>query len=399
MPEAKQMQETEEKFEEAVEELFSKRSGKKNPAKKSTRKSLELLDNPEEEYKVVLVGGTNGKGSVVEMLSELLQHQDKKVGTYKSPHLTTCRERMQVNGDKISRKNFLELYTRIDSLDTDLSFFEFMTIMAYTHFAEKDVDYAVMEVGMGGRLDATNVVEPELSVITNVGEDHKKYLGETVEERAREKAGIIHSNPVILGEMQETLIEVGEEKGAEIFGKKVVDGNANTLLDFEGEEFHIPVRGSFQSENLGTALSAIEKLEKIPEDLDEALSDLECPGRMEVKSHDPLYIQDGAHNPSAVEKIVEDLPEGFVCVFNATETKDYAEMISILEEKASKFFFTESEVKWATEEAEKLGEECSIEYECVKDPEKAMVEAKDSAGEYGCVVATGSLYLLGSLRE
>ena len=207
MLEAEQVQDTSEKFEETVEDLFSKRSGKENPAKKSTRKTLELLDKPEKDYGVVLVGGTNGKGSVVEMISELLQQQGEKVGTYKSPHLKTCRERIKVNGEKISEKEFLEIYNEIDSLNTNLSFFEFMTTMAYSYFSESDVDYAVMEVGMGGRLDATNVVEPELSVITNVGDDHKKYLGETVEERAREKAGIIHSNPVVLGEMQEKLIE------------------------------------------------------------------------------------------------------------------------------------------------------------------------------------------------
>lgn len=399
MPLTESSRDIEERFEAAVEDLTSRRSRKKDPAKKSTKETLELIDSPEKDYDVVLVGGTNGKGSVVEMLSELLQHQGKKVGTYKSPHLTSCRERIQIDGEKIPRKNFLEIYTKIDSLDTDLSFFEFMTTMAYSYFAREDVDYAVMEVGMGGRLDATNVVEPKLSVITNVGDDHKKYLGETVEERAREKAGIIHSNPVVLGEMQETLIEVAEEKEAEILGKKVVDGNANTVLEFEGEKFQIPVRGSFQSENLGTALSTVENLEEIPEDLDDALSDLECPGRVEVRQQNPLVIHDGAHNPSAVEKIVEDLPGGFVCVFNATKTKDYGEMISILEEKASKFFFTESEVEWATEEAEKLGEECAIEYECLEDPEKAMEDAKNFAGEDGCVAATGSLYLLGSLRD
>jgi len=255
-----------------------------------------------------------------------------------------------------------------------------------------------MEVGMGGRLDSTNVVTPELSVITNVGDDHKKYLGDTVEERAREKAGIIHSNPVVLGEMQETLIEIAEDHGSEIYGKKVVDGNANTILRFEGEEFQIPVRGSFQSENLGTALSAVEELEKIPEDIGESLSDLECPGRMEVRDHNPLYIHDGAHNPSALEKTVEDFPEDFVCVFNATKTKETGKMISVLEQKASKFYFTESDVGWATEKAEKLAENCSIEYECEEDPGKAVEQAKNFAGETGCVVATGSLYLLGALR-
>jgi dihydrofolate synthase/folylpolyglutamate synthase len=386
-------------YEQAVEDVTSRRSKRKDPARDSTRETLELLDHPEEDYRVVLVGGTNGKGSTVEMISKLLQHQGEKVGTYRSPHLTSPRERIQVDGEKISEEEFLELYESIDSLDTELTFFEFMTSSAYEYFSEKDVDYAVMEVGMGGRLDATNVTEPDLSVITNVGDDHEKYLGETVEERARELGGIIHSNPVVLGEMLDTLIEIAEDRDAEILGKKVVDGNANTLLKFEGEEFQIPVRGSFQSENLGVALSAVEKLEEIPEDLESALSDLECRGRMEVRDRNPLYIHDGAHNPSAVEKILQDLPEDFVCVFNATKSKKYGEMISLLEEKASKFYFTESDVEWATEEAKKLAGETETEYEIEKDPEEAVRLARKEASLDGCVLVTGSLYLIGAIRK
>jgi dihydrofolate synthase/folylpolyglutamate synthase len=386
-------------YRDAVRDITSRRSKRKDPTKNSTRETLELLDNPEEEYQVILVGGTNGKGSTVEMISELLQSLGKKVGTYRSPHLTSPRERLRVDGEKISEDEFLELYEKIDSLDTELTFFEFMTSSAYEYFSQKGVDYAVMEVGMGGRLDATNITEPDLSAITNVGDDHEKYLGETVEKRACEIGGIMHSNPVVLGEMLDTLIEIAEERNAEILGKKVVDGNANTVLKFDGEEFQIPIRGSFQSENLGVALSAVEKLEEIPEDLEEALSGLECHGRMEVRGRSPLYIHDGAHNPSAVEKILRDLPEDFICVFNATKSKEYGEMISLLEEKASKFFFTESDVEWATADARELAGETEIEYEIEKDPEEAVRLARKEASLEGCVLVTGSLYLIGAIRK
>ncbi|MFB6241521.1 MAG: folylpolyglutamate synthase/dihydrofolate synthase family protein [Candidatus Nanosalina sp.] len=383
----------------AVDDITSRRSKKEDPTRDSTRKTLELLDHPENDYRVVLVGGTNGKGFTVEMISELLQHHGKKVGTYRSPHLTSCRERIQINGEKISKEEFLELYRRIDGLDTELTFFEFMTSASYLYFSDENVDYAVMEVGMGGRLDATNVTEPDLSVITNVGDDHEKYLGETVEERAWELGGIIQSNPVVLGEMLDTLIEIAEDRNAEILGKKVVDGNANTVLKFNGKGFQIPVRGSFQSENLGVALSAVEKLEEIPEDLGEALSGLECRGRMEVRDRNPLYIHDGAHNPSAVEKILQDLPEDFICVFNATKSKDYDKMISLLEQKASKFYFTESDVEWATENAEKLAQETEIDYEIERDPEEAVRLARKEASLEVCVLVTGSLYLIGAIRK
>jgi dihydrofolate synthase/folylpolyglutamate synthase len=386
-------------YREAVQDVTSRRSKRKDPTRDSTKKTLELLDHPEKDYRVILVGGTNGKGSTVEMISELLQSLGKKVGTYRSPHLTSPRERIQIDGEKISEDEFLDLYEEIDSLDTELSFFEFMTSSAYEYFSGEEVDYAVMEVGMGGRLDATNVTEPDLSVITNVGDDHEKYLGETVDERARELGGIIHSNPVVLGEMLDTLIEIAEDRGAEINGKKVVDGNANTLLKFDGKEFRIPIRGGFQSENLGVALSAVEKLEEIPDNLGAALSDLECRGRMEVRDQNPLYIHDGAHNPSAVEKILQDLPEDFICVFNATRSKDYGAMISLLEEKASRFYFTESDVEWATEDAEKLAAETEIDYEVEENPEAAVAEAKNEAADRSVsVLVTGSLYLIGALR-
>ena len=220
-------------YSEAVEELTSRHSNRKDPAKDSTKETLNLLNNPEQDYDIILVGGTNGKGSVVEMVSELLQDQGYSTGTYKSPHLTTCRERIQLNSEKIPEKDFLYLYNWINDLETELSFFEFMTSMAYLYFSEKNVDYAIMEVGMGGRLDATNVVDPEISAITNLGKDHSKYLGETRKERAVEIAGIVGSGPVVLGDMSEELIEAAEDKNARIKGKKVLDGNANTKLDFE----------------------------------------------------------------------------------------------------------------------------------------------------------------------
>lgn len=385
-------------YREVIEELTSRHSNRKDPARKTTMETLDKLGNPEKDPEVILIGGTNGKGSVLEMTSELLQSSGHDTGTYSSPHLTTPRERIQVNGEKISRKDFMDLYKRIDSLEPDLSFFEFMTCMAYLYFSEKNIDYALMEVGMGGRLDATNVVDAKVSVITNVGKDHEKYLGETKEERAYEKAGIIGSGPVILGEMSEELVDAAEEKTNNIKGKKVLDGNANTKLEFEGKEFMIPVRGGFQKENCGLAVAVTEELDETPENLGSALKDLECPGRMEVKGRNPLYIHDGAHNPSAVRKIMSDLPDEFTCVFNASKNKDIEEMISILEEKVSKFYFTESNVEWATQDAEKLAQKTEKEHEIEKNPEEAVRKARKETGRDGCVLVTGSLYLIGALR-
>ena len=385
-------------YRQILDRIESKRTGRKKPARETTRNALEELENPENRYRTILIGGTNGKGSVVGMTSELLQNNGKRVGTYRSPHLKTVRERIQVDGEKISKKEFMRLYKEIEDSSDGLSFFEFMTVMAYTYFSRKDVDYAVMEVGMGGRLDATNVVESEISAITNLGEDHKKYLGDTREERAEELAGIIDSK-VVLGEMSEELIEAAEDRNAKIIGKKGLDGNANTTLELDEEEFRIPVRGGFQKQNCGIAISIVKELEEIPENLEEAFEDLECPGRMEVISRKPLYIQDGAHNRSAVEEIMKDLPKDFTCVFNASKDKEVEKMISKLEEKASKFYFTESNVEWATKEAEDLAEHTSKEYEIEKNPVEAVRKARKETDRDGCVLATGSLYLIGALKE
>ncbi|NMI89298.1 hypothetical protein GLU26_02205 [Nanohaloarchaea archaeon] len=387
-------------YRDAVEDVTSRHSNRKNPAKDSTRETLDLLNKPEEDYKVVLVGGTNGKGSVVGMVSELLQHQGKDVGMYKSPHLTTVRERVKYNGEKISKEEFLELYNKIEALETDLSFFEFTTCMAYLYFSEKNVDYAIMEVGMGGRLDATNAVETDLPIVTNLGKDHSKYLGEPKEQRAEELTGIAEAGKtMILGEMDENLIKAAEDRKADIKGKKALDGNANTKLEYKGQEFQMPVRGSFQKENCETALAAAEKLAKIPENLTEAFQDLECPGRMEVKGRKPLYIQDGAHNPSAIQKIIEDLPEDITCVFNASKNKDAKEMISTLEQKTSKFYFTESNLEWATQKAGKLAELTDKQTEIEKNPSEAVKKARKEASRDGCVLATGSLYMIGALKQ
>ncbi len=387
-------------YKEVIEELASRGSDRKKPALESTREALEALSRPDRDYPVVLVGGTNGKGSTVEMVSEGLQANHRKVGVYKSPHLVSARERVKVNGELISKEEFLELYRKIESLELEkeLTFFEFMTVLAFLYFSKKQVDCAVMEVGMGGRLDATNAAEPEVAAITNISEDHTEYLGDTPEEIASEKAGIIpEDGKVVAGDRLETILEVAEERGAEVLEPQSVEEIGNSYL-FDGKKFSIPVEGSFQKENLEVALRVIEELDRVPEYLETAFSDLECPGRMEVIDRMPTYIQDGAHNPAALRKILPDLPDDFICVFNALENKDLGEMVSVLEEKASKFYLTKSDF-FLAEHPEKIASQVSIPYEVESDPEKAVELALEEAGRDGSVVVTGSLYLVGNVKE
>ena len=383
-------------YSKAVDELQSRKTEKDDITIETVRKALEELNNPEKDYKVVLVGGTNGKGSTVEMISEMLHYKDKEVGTFKSPHLTSVRERIKINDQKISREEFLELYNELEKLDQELSFFEAITVMSYLHFSRKDIDYAVMEVGMGGRLDATNAAEPELSVITNVGLDHTAYLGDSKEEIAGEKAGITPENgKIVTGEDLKPITETAKERGSKLVRPVKIEKLGDGMYRFHGREFSIPVKGDFQRQNLQNSITAIKELEGIPEDLEEALSDLRCPGRMERISHEPEIILDGAHNPAALEKVISDMPEDFVCVFNSIETKDSSQMIEILEEKASKFIFTKSSIDWSAEPSE-LQKKCSNKSEIIRDPTEAVKEAAKSGKP---VVVTGSLYLIGEIKQ
>lgn len=385
-------------FEDVVRELESRGSDRKEPSLEKTRRALKIFGRPDQDCRVILVGGTNGKGSTVEMVSELLHSQGFDVGTYKSPHLVTLRERVKINGHRVSEEEFLELYGRIAALDLEMSFFEFMTVLAYNYFSEKGVDYAIMEVGLGGRLDATNAAENDLAVLTNVAKDHTKYLGDTTEQIAREKAGIIPDNGVLItGSDNQTLLEEAGKRNAEVLRPEKLDQRGEKYL-FKDQSFGLPVKGKFQRQNLETALKTVEHLADIPEDIGAALSGLECPGRMEIVSENPLCIHDGAHNPPALEKVVDDYPEGFVCVFNAVKSKDIGRMIDILEREASKFYLTDSGLKRA-EKPEAIAGKLSKPYELVENPVEAVEAAKREAGKNGSVVVTGSLYLVGRVKQ
>lgn len=379
---------------DAVEELESRGSNRENPSLDPVIEALEELGRPNNDYTVILVGGTNGKGSTVEMISSCLQELGYDVGAYNSPHLVSIRERIKYNDRMIEKEEFERLYEKINSLETDLTFFEFMTVMAYKHFSIHRVDYAVMEVGMGGTFDATNAAEPELSVITNVEHDHTEYLGETRNEIAEEKAAITPWNgTLVVSDRMRPVLEVAEERSSEVVDPLTVKqfGDKYSVRD---QEFSLPVEGSFQQENLAVALRAVEELDELP-DLSEAFSDLEFPARMETVSRNPRWIIDGAHNPAALRKILPDLPEEFACVFSALDSKPIKEMIRILEEKANKFYLTESGFQRAAN-PEEIAEHVSIEKEVMEDPGEAVKEALNSENT---VVVTGSLYLAGDVKK
>lgn len=382
-------------YTEAVSELTSQTSESGRKTSKQVKDVLDSFDKPQTDYKILLVGGTNGKGSTVEMISKMLQNLGYRTGSFTSPHLRKLTERVQVNSKEIDEEKLVAKYREVKEENDELSFFKFMTVIAYNYFSDQDVDYAVIEVGMGGNSDATNAVENDAAVITNIGNDHGEYLGDKKEEIAEEKSGIIPENGNLVTREDYSIIdEEADNKNCSIHRPAKIEVKGN-CYKFQGQEFDLPVKGSFQKKNLENALKTVEVLEETPENIGEAISNLECKGRMDYVSEKPIYIHDGAHNPSAVRKIIGDLPENFTCVFGAVSSKDIKQMIDILEEKAGRFIFTSSSVEWM-EEPEKIAEIASKSSEVVEESSQAVKKAFS----YGDpVVATGSLYLIGELKN
>lgn len=280
----------------------------------STWALMKVLDMPHQKFKSVHIGGTNGKGSVSHLLASVLQEAGYKVGLYTSPHLRDFRERIRINGQMIPEKDVMsfvdEYRSRFEPLD--LSFFEWSVGLAFHHFVREKVDIAVVEVGMGGRLDSTNVVKPLLSVITNIGMDHTQFLGDSLPRIAAEKAGIIKKNtPVVIGQTHR------ETEG--VFRRIAI--NADAPIVFADQQFPMdvpgcPLKGVYQMENFQTALITIEQLREqgwnIPDDAIQkgfanVLTNTGLRGRWEIISESPLVICDVAHNKPGIEVVAGQL--------------------------------------------------------------------------------------------
>ena len=276
-------------------------------------KLSEYLNNPHNSFKSVHIAGTNGKGSTAHMIASILQEGKYKVGLYTSPHLKDFRERIKING-KMINKDFVSdfILKNMDFFNhNSFSFFEMTVGMAFEYFKKNSVDIAIIETGMGGRLDSTNIISPELSVITNVSMDHVKFLGNTIEDIAIEKAGIIKSHiPVVIGEKQNDVsnifINKAEEKKSKIFFAE----------DFNIKEYECELKGSYQKKNIKTAIVAIELLndteikineKNIIDGLNKIIQNTGIRGRWEIIGNKPLIICDVAHNIDALSIVINDI--------------------------------------------------------------------------------------------
>ncbi|HKJ49098.1 MAG TPA: Mur ligase family protein, partial [Christiangramia sp.] len=279
----------------------------------NTLKLAEHLDHPESKFKSIHVAGTNGKGSVSHMLASVLQSAGYKTGLYTSPHLKDFRERIRVNGKMISQEEVISFIeeNQIFLGQNKLSFFEMTVGMAFDHFAKEKVDIAIIETGMGGRLDSTNIITPVLSVITNIGLDHTAFLGEDLGTIALEKAGIIkEKTPVVIGERH---IETSK-----VFEGKAHEKNSKILFaqDYSFPKYQTDLKGSYQKKNLRTVLASLKVLRELGWDLSEesfinGLRNVKLhtglQGRWDVIREKPKVICDTAHNAEGLELVLKQL--------------------------------------------------------------------------------------------
>ena len=337
----------------------------------NTIELLNLLGNPHHNFKSVHIAGTNGKGSTSHMLASVFQEAGYKTGLYTSPHLRDFRERIRLNGEMIPEEKVVSFIAEHKEQfeKMELSFFEMTVGMAFDFFSKENVDIAIVEVGMGGRLDSTNLITPELSVITNIGLDHVKFLGDTMEKIAGEKAGIIKPNiPVVIGETQPETHQVFEDKAAECkspihFADQIFDCNkihieSNTVQKFDiwknselyMEAIEIPLMGNYQQKNLTTVMCALDLLREkfnlsdddIREGIAKVIRNTHLMGRWQILNDDPLTIADTGHNVAGITEVVKQLAElrynKLHFVLGMVNDKDIDHVLQLLPRSAEYYF-------------------------------------------------------------
>lgn len=314
----------------------------------NTLKLSKYLNNPENKFKSIHVAGTNGKGSSSHMLASVLQEAGYKVGLYTSPHLKDFTERIKINGKEVSEEfvvDFIKQHKAFFEANT-LSFFEMTVGMAFDYFAKQKVDIAIIEVGLGGRLDSTNIITPEVSVITNIGLDHTQFLGNTLEAIAFEKGGIIKPNiPVVIGETQKETMPVFND-----LAKK--NKSEITFADKEViEVYKFDLIGSYQSKNIKTVLQTIKKIqekgyniskENIKEGLSHVISNTGLLGRWQVLNEKPKVVCDTGHNREGLiyvmDQLLNETYKSLHIVFGVVNDKDLSSIVDVLPKKATYYF-------------------------------------------------------------
>jgi len=354
------------------------------------------LGEPQNFYKTVHVTGTNGKGSVCAMLAEMLKAQGLRVGLFTSPHLESYCERIKINGENISEADFAEMIFRVKNCNVSCTHFEALTAAAFLYFKIRAVDVAVIEVGLGGTLDSTNIITPELAVITNVALDHENILGD-LENIARNKAGIIKPNvPTVTGANGtplEIIKKVAAEKNSTLY-------EVNTLANAK-----INLRGDYQQFNAAIAIKSAQILGLDSAAIETGLANVHWAGRFEIiKTADGLFVIDGAHNPHGATALRQALDKNFphgqrTWLFGALRDKNFPDMIKILFRSDDFVIVTppDSERAAPPELLCKNLRERGINCVAVENNFAAVEQLKNSSGDVKIIA--GSLYLIGAIRK
>jgi dihydrofolate synthase/folylpolyglutamate synthase len=391
---------------------------------------LKQLGNPQEKFKAIHVAGTNGKGSVSHLIASILQEAGYKTGLYTSPHLKDFRERIKVNGQMIGEEKVVEFVKKHGPAFEQLSpsFFEMTVGMAYEHFASEQVDFAVLETGMGGRLDSTNICFPVITVITNIGHDHMQFLGNSLEKIAFEKAGIIkHNIPVVIGKKQPETTAVYEkisfEKNAPIYfaedhfefrtlhseniKTRHFDAWHNNELYFEN--LASPLAGIYQAENLATVMQTMQVMKNLniaeidkncmKEGIEQVISNTGLKGRWQVISTNPLTICDTGHNQEGLSMVTSQISQTrfdrLHFVFGMVDDKDPEKILSLLPKNAIYYFCKADiprgmDVDELLEHAQKHGLQGQIYHSVIQ----AFNSAVNDAGINDLVFVGGSTFVV-----
>ena len=393
------------------------------------------IGNPQRNYFVIHIAGTNGKGSTSNMLAAVLQQAGYQTGLFTSPHLTDFRERIRVNGEMIPKQkvvNFVDRY-RSEMERLQLSFFEMTTAMAFDYFAQSDVEVAVIETGLGGRLDATNIVQPILSVITNIGLEHTEYLGNSLPKIAREKGGIIKKcTPVVVGEKNSNynlvLEEIAQDLRSEITyaeeafslgecgfegGKQVV--TMTRTRDGYPYQLRLDLLGEYQRKNLATVATALDILhESTPLSISRRafvegvryVSKLTSfRGRWQVLSDKPFIVCDTAHNEHGIAEVAKQLQARtnsgrLLCVMGFCEDKEFSKMLALMPSDAH-YIFTQASIRRAAslDKISEVASSLNLDFELVPTVAEALAKAHEQLADEDMLYIGGSTFVVAEVLE
>jgi len=388
---------------------------------------LASLNNPQRNVRCIHIAGTNGKGSTAAFLASILSKGGYKVGLYSSPHLTSFTERIKINNHEISKKDVtrLTILLRNKARKIDrITFFEFVTAMALQYFSEQKVDLSILEVGMGGRLDATNVVSPLISIITNISKEHEYYLGHSTLEIANEKAGIIKKKSVLItGATQTEVLFLFKERcqtlhtqfyqlGRDFFLKTIKQGHLNYRgIKFNLEGIKIGLLGNHQLNNAAIALAAVEILRSKryhigDKAIYQGLSKVNWPGRLEIVKNSPLVILDGAHNPAAIKNLKKTLLKYFeykklILILGIMEDKDIKGMMKEIVPFAYKVILCKPHMDRAASihTLSSVIQDWKVKYHQIEEVKQATIYALSKARPNDLICVTGSLFTVGEARR